>query len=150
VMVRLQPRSFTIVVGAAFINIHPTLDEKTLGIEVPLALPVRAPDSNIRPQAGKLGNSKAAFTNRVSTGICLFLIGLSAPPYAKIVPERRRSGQLRIWGLREGGYDEHDQKVYSCGRRYGGCDLVLAAFVLRQEITQSKRAAVQRGSGLHG
>ncbi len=24
-------------------------------------------------------------------------IGLSAPPYAKIVPERRRSGQLRIW-----------------------------------------------------
>ena len=58
-MVRLQPRSFTIVVGAAFINIHPTLDEKTLGIEVPLALPVRAPDSNIRPQAGKLGNSKA-------------------------------------------------------------------------------------------
>lgn len=103
-MVRLQPRSFTIVVGAAFINIHPTLDEKTLGIEVPLALPVRAPDSNIRPQAGKLGNSKAAFTNRVSSGICLFLIGLSAPPYAKIVPERRRSGQLRIWsGPSRGG-----------------------------------------------
>ena len=53
-------------------------------------------------------------------------------------------------GLREGGYDEHDQKVYSCGRRYGGCDLVLAVFVLRQEITQSKSAAVQRESGLHG
>jgi hypothetical protein len=33
-MVRLQPRSFTIVVGAALINIHPTLNEKTLGIEV--------------------------------------------------------------------------------------------------------------------
>jgi len=53
-------------------------------------------------------------------------------------------------GLREGGYDEYDQKAYSCDRRYGGCNIVLADFVLRQEITQSKRAAVQRGSGLHG
>jgi len=52
-------------------------------------------------------------------------------------------------GLREGGTDEHDQKVYSCGRRYGGCDLVLADFVIRREITQSQRAVVQRGSGLH-
>jgi len=42
--------------------------------------------------------------------------------------------------------DEHDQEVYSCGRRYGGCDLVLAAFVLGQE---SQREAVQRGSGLY-
>ena len=30
---------------------------------------------------------------RVSSAICLFLIGLSALPYAKIVPERRRPDQ---------------------------------------------------------
>lgn len=33
----------------------------------------------------------------LSSGICLFLIGLSAPPYAKIVSARRRTGQLRAW-----------------------------------------------------
>src|SRR5215469_8563459 len=76
---------------------------------------------------------------------------LSAPPYAKTFLSGGVLAGLRTWsGPSRRGTDEHDQKAYSCGRRYGGCDLVLADFVLRQEITQSQSAVLHRGSGLHG
>jgi hypothetical protein len=51
----------------------------------------RAPQADMVTAAYKQMFS-VAVTNRVSS-VCRFFIGLSASPYAKLVPERRRSGQ---------------------------------------------------------